>query len=944
MSEYFLQTVLPSTGRYCCVAISGGKVRQRFLSSVEQLAEAADALNTAGVDAYFALANFSGDSRKADAAVSLRSFFIDIDCGPGKPYPHVTDAAVALKAFVDTTGLPSPIIVHSGGGLHAYWPFTEEVPVAQWLPMARQFKQLCVQHRLSIDLSVTADAARILRVPGTSNFKQSDPRPVQIAADGPQTPFAALCALLPPPPVDLSAAKAFGTDAVTATLARGDLPPALFSRALPKCAQLQHAVEHRVTLAEPLWRAALSIAATCDDAQDAIEMVSAGHPDYTPAGAAEKAERARGKPHTCEWYRTNNPDVCTGCTHRVTSPIVLGTVIEESPVVDGAYVVEAAMNPDNEGEVVTVQVEIPEYPTPYFRGKQGGVYRKIRDEDGGETEVDVYPQDLYVTGRFYDSDEQGDGEGELIGINLHLPHDGIRRFHAPVTSILTKDKLLAVLAKHGVIAYGKQLDSIMAYLASSIRALQAGVASSRTRSQMGWTTEGTFVAGEVEYTRTGPKLAPPASGTRQLAPLFHQKGSIEEWCKVISFYNRPGMEGHAFAFLMGCGAPLLQLLNPSQVRGGMLNLVSNESGTGKTTVQMAINSMFGHPSELLMAQKDTKASMFQRLGTLNSICMTIDEMTNAPAEVISDLVYGATSGRAAHRMEAASNRLRNNQTTWCTVVVTSSNAVMSDILLANKSAADGELRRVIDLHIKVPEGYSKAEAEEVFAPLGYNYGIAGSMFIEYVISNREAVIDMLKQAQARVDASMRAERADRFYSAMATIAMGAGMILNTLQLAEFDLRRVFSFAMDEVRSTKAANKAVVGNSMTTAQETLAAFLNENLNNALIINGARPSGEMVAPIKTPNGPLRMRYEPDTGELVIVAADLRKFFTERRVDFKTSLQSFKQLGALKASGTDLSVVRRPSAGAIGSLKGSPTRCYVFDGAKLGMKDTLDDAATV
>ena len=939
MSEYFLQTVLPTTGQYCCVAIKDGAVRQKFFSTIEQLAEAAADLNASQIDAYFALANFATKRRKVDAAVSMRSFFIDIDCGPNKPYADPAAAAVALKGFIDATKLPSPIVVHSGGGLHAYWPFTEEVPVAKWLPMAKQLKALCVQHALAIDLTITADAARILRVPGTSNYKTGTARPVQIAADGQPTPFDTLCALLPPPPVDLSAAKSFGKDSVTSSLARGEMPPSLFARVLPKCAQMQHAVEHRASLPEPLWRGALSIAANCEDSEDAITLVSIDHPDYTPEKAREKAQRVISMPHTCEWYRTNNPDGCKGCKQKVTSPIVLGAVIEAAPTVNGAYIIEAELSPED-GEAVSVTVEVPEYPFPYFRGANGGVFRKIRTDDGDETEIEVYPQDLYVTSRFYDSDEHGDGEGELVGLNLHLPHDGVRRFHAPVTALLTKDKLLAVLAKHGVIAYGKQLENLMAYIASSIRSLQAGRASSRTRSQMGWTSEGSFVVGEVEYTLAGPKLAPPASGTRQLAPHFHSSGSLQEWCKIISFYNRPGMEGHAFGFLMGCGAPLLQLLNPAQVRGGMLNLVSNASGTGKTTVQMAINSLFGHPVETMMVQKDTKASMFQRMGTLNSICMTIDEMTNTPADVLSDLVYGATSGRAAHRMEASTNRLRSNQTTWCTVVVTSSNAVMSDILLSNKSAADGELRRVIDLHMKVPEGYSKAEAEEVFAPLTSNYGVAGPKYIEYVINNREAVIEMLKKAQARVDAAMNAERADRFYSAMVTVAMGAGMIFNTLEMSNFDLGRIFRCAIAEVKGAKDTNRAAVGTNTAAAHETLAAFLNENLNNVLIINSTKANGEMTAPSKSPHGPLRIRFEPDTGELVIVAAELRKFFSARRVDFKGSLAVFQQEGVLKTFHGELSAVRRPSAGAIGALKGSPTRCYVFDGTKLGMQGVLDE----
>jgi hypothetical protein len=60
--------------------------------------------------------------------------------------------------------------------------------------------------------------------------------------------------------------------------------------------------------------------------------------------------------------------------------------------------------------------------------------------------------------------------------------------------------------------------------------------------------------------------------------------------------------------------------------------------------------------------------------------------------------------------------------------------------------------------------------------------------------------------------------------------------------------------------------------MTLAQETLSKFISENTSNILIINGDR-NGEMAAPIRTPVGPLRMRYEPDVDELVIVAQDLR-----------------------------------------------------------------------
>lgn len=952
MNPLFLGLVLPSSGYLCSAQIAAGVIKQKFTEDLNELQDLSYAADAAGADAYFALAGFSTQSRKAEHATHLRSIFVDIDCGTNKPYLEIFDAAQALNIFVEAVGLPDPLIVNSGGGLHAYWPFDKNIPVSEWLPVARAFKMLCTQHKLAIDLTVTADAARILRVPGTNNYKKETPRPVQIVAMGDgQTDFEAFRALMPMPVVaaDLSAAKAYGKDETTEALAVGERQPAKFSRIVKRsmgstgCAQIKKALLDAAILEEPLWRAALSIAWNCTDGKTAIHKLSKDHPGYTEANTVHKAERLTGKPYTCEWYKANNAGECDGCKHRVTSPIQLGVVVEESRAEDGAYIVEAALNPDNEATVTTVEVSIPQYPFPYFRGKNGGVYRADQDEDGNKIEIEVYPQDLYVTGRFFDSDEHGDGEGEQVGLNLHLPHDGIRRFHAPVVSLLTKDKLRDVLVKYGVIAYGKQLDSIMAYLASAVRKLQHSMASNKTRSQMGWTTEGNFVVGELEYTPSGVKLAPPASGTRQIAPLFHQRGTLDEWKKVINFYNRPGMEGHAFGMFVGMGSCLLQLLNSTQVRGAVLNLVSNMSGTGKTTVQHAINSLFGHPTELLMEAKDTPASRFQRLGTLNSICMTVDELTNASGEQLSALVYGSTSGRGAHRMEAQGNRLRANNTTWCSITVTSSNAVMTDALAAHRTAVEGELKRVIDLHITIPHDIPKEESDAVFAQLASNYGVAGPIFIQHIVANRDAVANAVKEMQLKIDREAKFARNDRFYSAVLAVAFTFAIISKKLGLHDIDVDRVYAYALKAIGDMKEATATLSANTDVMAIEALSNFLSDNISNTLVIDKHIGGGAPPAPIMTPKGALRLRYEPNTDELVITASELRAYFVARRIDFKASLNEFKKVGALVINPKtgDLTVVRRIAAGLIGSLATPAARCYVFKGQKLGIKI---DVATV
>ena len=944
----FLATVLPTAGTYCVVGIGRGKTIQTFYADLQEAANRAYALDDAGIDAYFALAAFTENSRKADHARALRAFFIDLDCGTGKPYADQAEASVALRKFLTATGMPDPTVVNSGGGLHAYWPFTEEIPAKQWMPAARQFKALCAEHCLSADLAVTADAARILRMPGTHNFKQLPARPVQIMATGKPTPFEKLAAFLPAAPVDLSAARAYGVDATTKALAETEKTPCSFQRIAARslkghgCNQIKLALENQESVSEPLWRAALSIAWNCTDGATAIHKLSKRHPDYTPENTIEKAQRTTDKPHTCEWYRSNGEGQCNGCTLKVTSPIVLGRFVEAAPTdADGAVTLQTAVETAHDGQIQFVDVKIPPLPRGYFRGAAGGIYIKRQDEAGEDVDIEVYPHDLYVTDRYYDSDEHGDGDGELVAINVHLPQDGLRRFSAPTTSLMSTDKLRDVLVKHGVIIYGKQVGAIMAYIAAAITKLQSSMGSNRTRNQMGWTTEGSFVVGELEYTPAGVKLAPPASGTKQMAPLFHQKGTLEGWREIINFYRHPGMELHAFAFFAGAGSALLQLLNNQQVRGAVVNLVSNGSGTGKTTVQMAINSLYGHPSELLMTQRDTLNAKFHNLGMLNSICMTVDEITNESPEGLSHLVYGATTGRAAHRMEAQSNKLRSNRTTWCTIMVTSSNAVISEALQAHKAASDGELKRVIDLHMPTPSGVAKDESDRVFRELGSNYGVAGPIFIQYVVSNRAALAREMQDLQAELDNFMEMHRSDRFYSSVLTCGALAGRIMHRLGLHNLDMEKIMAVACAAVSSTKDASATAVGSQGTVALETLSKFITQNMSNTLVINSEASN---TASVEMPKGPLRIRYEPDTKEMVIIASELRSFFVSNRVDFRGSIQTFADSGVLKRDkGGATAVTRRPAAGAHGSLKGAPCRCYVFDAEKLGLQPLIEDADT-
>ena len=127
---------------------------------------------------------YNKGERSKEGAFELKSLYLDIDVKTGA-YADTAAAAAALKAFMKATGLPRPtlIVATGGGGVHVHWVLDRALKVADWLTLAAALKNATKQHGLITDEGVTADAARILRVPDTVNWKY-DHRPVATLGEG----------------------------------------------------------------------------------------------------------------------------------------------------------------------------------------------------------------------------------------------------------------------------------------------------------------------------------------------------------------------------------------------------------------------------------------------------------------------------------------------------------------------------------------------------------------------------------------------------------------------------------------------------------------------------------------------------------------------------------------------------------------------------------------
>lgn len=187
----FLEKIIPDDGAYA-VFWANHQTKKRGQVLCADLDEMVSTLIDRcprGCDAYHACASFKTDeSRAADNAKSMKALFLDLDCGvdkarDGKGYATTKGAVAALRAFCTDLGLPRPMLINSGGGIHAYWPFTIAVPISAWKPVAERLKTLCKARGLLADAAVTADAARVLRPVGSVNFKYDPPQVVRMIRD-----------------------------------------------------------------------------------------------------------------------------------------------------------------------------------------------------------------------------------------------------------------------------------------------------------------------------------------------------------------------------------------------------------------------------------------------------------------------------------------------------------------------------------------------------------------------------------------------------------------------------------------------------------------------------------------------------------------------------------------------------------------------------------------
>lgn len=170
------------------------KHRVTWHKNSDDIAAQASDLVAAGQDVYFGLGTCSekrpaGKRGDSQTVTGIPGFWLDVDLQSDAHTKHNLPDEATARELLAAFPLQPSMIVNSGNGLHVYylfnepWIFENDSDRQQAKELSRRFQLTMKAHFAAsgYHLDMTADLARILRLPGTFNFKNAaEPKPVEI--------------------------------------------------------------------------------------------------------------------------------------------------------------------------------------------------------------------------------------------------------------------------------------------------------------------------------------------------------------------------------------------------------------------------------------------------------------------------------------------------------------------------------------------------------------------------------------------------------------------------------------------------------------------------------------------------------------------------------------------------------------------------------------------
>jgi len=888
----FLRRVWPEDGYYCLAKPHpDGYFTHRSFGSIQEAHDAALAMDSMQFDVYFTIAALKQpkvfDPAKNDGKggyryrtkaniSSLKAVFFEADvlrpdeleeaseAELARKYTSREEALSSTKKFCAQLGWPTPTVVSSGWGFHFYWMLDTAVDPAGYEVLVRKLKLLAKHFKYKLDQSAL-DISRVFRVPGTHNYKVADdPRPVRILKEGSARSYEELLAAVDrtleernihvgdiTPREHLPDYLNYGESNVL-----DGMEPAKLRPILKGCGAMREVVERPDEVAYHTWYRTLQVVRHCKNGEDLIHKVSALSSDYSEEETDKMIRSLTEKdipPTLCDTFAKDS-DACAACPHRhkIRTPATLGRPKSDVQQ-QTTLALQAAVG------------AIPPPPFPYTIDPAQGVWEQVKDkEDVIDMLILHYP--LQPVGRAV-SDFEG-GEDMMIW-ETATPCDGVQRVKMQTSTLLNRMKFVEVLGSAGIVLELDMVPRVQKYMARYQRLVQQMLPRQLEYVQMGWVKAGDkFILDNRELSVTGEKDCLTQNRNRVVRAAVCE-GDLSKWQAAANHFITEGFAPHYFALLVGFAAPLFRFT--SQV-GGVVNMLGR-SGAGKSTMQKVVNSIWGHPTHLMLPA-DSKSSTFNAkisvLNMMNSLPVCAEEITQANQQEVGDLAFTVSLGIEKLRANR-DGEVRDEKGGWRTIMLSSSNTSLIELV---HGSAGGEAKafRIFEYELPFVDAYSPAyfrtAVEDVITE---NYGVAGKQYIKHVLANQDRVKALVKTKVTEAESRFSLDKDERIYAAIIGTVCAAQQLVSesgVLGVAN-GLEKFIEGALSRLRDSAAEAR-------TSAIDILGDYLADSTRNMLVMDGDK-TGEF--PIQEPMGALNIRYERHRGEIALSIKPFKDYCLER-----------------------------------------------------------------
>lgn len=866
-------------------------------------------------------------------ALGMKAIFLDIDVkDPPKGYTDLSEALHAIGKFCTAAKIPPPTaLVGSGGGVHVYWISDRVLELDEWRSYAEGLKTAALAFGLRCDAGCTIDSARVLRVPGTFNYKLDPQRPVLLLGLREtdydfEKDLAAIKSLAPTTRAEpAGVAWALGVPATAfafldagESLAEGiqredtPLDPAPIMKG---CAFLRDALlTGGKDYDQPQWNLTTLAATFIEDGQLLAHKMGKAHPEYSSATTdalwarkiQERKDRGLGWP-SCKAIQANGCKACATCPHfnEGKSPLHLALTARDTL---------------SAGTVLPAAVDALKLPEGYGLNKAGWIC-KIKMIESVDEEASPVPLYLPIFSCQLSLPWAQKGPDAL---NFTTTVDRTKvagKWHMFGASIEHQTiqgggiDLLKTLARQRVKTVSDNERFLKGFLMSWYTKLHDADEATVSVPFGWWTVEGErhgFVFGGLIMKDDGPP-SPAGMGDTSLREAYQPMGDIWPWidaCKMVTDQKRPELDAIIAASF---AAPLMV------VPGEYSALLSawGATGVGKSTAIKVGQSVWGHPKKTKEVTASTSKSVIHKMGQLRNLPVYWDEVTNKKSQAkVFDTFFSGSEGIGPGRLTADIEQ--RDRADWQTLLIICSNLSFVDHIVGEQRTTTAGMYRVFEYYIPsvmpdAPGQIDTMDASRLTQALESNYGAVGMLYAERLATNPKEIDKFTLSLCREFSVAIKATKEERFWVALCGILLAGASYANEFG-AQIDINALHSFLMVAYQKNRdrMLDEGVEGGTRVNTEEALTGFIKAHVENALYTDTfpagkgrPKPVVDIFGPDPHRPRPIHVQWAVDDRKLRISRPEFFKYLHEKSIsaiqiinglkDFFGATVSYSVLGA-------------------------------------------------